>query len=74
MTDKGRLLTEGTNHAHGTADSDKSNCYSWFVCHDKTNEICSALLAQARPMMLNHLVLQFNVTAGHSYSDVGVIF
>ena len=23
-------------HAYGTADSDKSCCYSWFVCHDKT--------------------------------------
>ena len=23
-------------HAHGTADSDKSCCYPWFVCHDKT--------------------------------------
>ena len=23
-------------HAHGTADSHKSSCYPWFVCHDKT--------------------------------------
>ena len=23
-------------HAYGTADSGKSCCYSWFVCHDKT--------------------------------------
>ena len=21
---------------HGTAGSDKSCCYQWFVCHDKT--------------------------------------
>ena len=23
-------------HAHGTAGNDKSCCYRWFVCHDKT--------------------------------------
>ena len=23
-------------HVHGPADSDKSCCYPWFVCHDKT--------------------------------------
>ena len=28
-------------HADGTADSDKSCCYPWFVCHDKTlNQQC----------------------------------
>ena len=33
-------------HAHGTADSDKSCCYPWFVCHDKTlaNYACSLRL------------------------------
>ena len=25
-------------HAHETANSDKSCCYSWFVCHDKTSK------------------------------------
>ena len=41
-------------HAHGTADSDKSCCYPWFVCHDKTlDQQC--MLAQARPAMRNHL-------------------
>ena len=30
-------------HTHGTADSDKSCCYAWFVCHDKTlNQQCLA--------------------------------
>ena len=28
-------------HVHGTADSDKSCCYPWFVCHDKTIHACS---------------------------------
>ena len=23
-------------HVHGTADSNKSCCYPWFVCHYKT--------------------------------------
>ena len=23
-------------YVHGTADSDKSCCYPWLVCHDKT--------------------------------------
>ena len=37
-----------TYHAHGTADSNKSCCYSLFVCHDKTlDQQC--MLAQARP-------------------------
>jgi len=42
-------------HVHGTADSDKSCCYPWFVlCHDQTlNQQC--MLAQARPPMINHL-------------------
>ena len=41
-------------HAHETADSDESCCYSWFVCHDKTlNQQC--MLAQARTPMINHL-------------------
>ena len=41
-------------HVQGTADSDKSCCYPWFVCHDKTlNQQC--MLAQARPSMINHL-------------------
>ena len=32
-------------HAHGTADGDKSCCYPWFVCHDKTlNQPCSVRL------------------------------
>ena len=35
-------------HAHGTADSDKSCCYPWFVRHDKTlNQQC--MLTQAHP-------------------------
>ena len=35
-------------HVDGTADSDKSCCHPWFVCHDKTlNQLC--MLAQARP-------------------------
>ena len=38
-------------HVHGTADSDKSCCYPWFVCHDKTlNQQC--MLGQARPSMI----------------------
>ena len=41
-------------HAHETADSDKSYCYPWFVCHDKIlNQQC--MLAQARPPMIDHL-------------------
>ena len=31
-------------HAHGTADSDKSCCYPWFVCHDQINNACSLRL------------------------------
>ena len=38
-------------HAHGTPDGDKYCCYPWLVCHD----IKSAMLAQARPRMINHL-------------------
>ena len=43
-------------HAHGTADSDKSCCYPWFVYHefDRTlDQQC--MLTQARPPMINHL-------------------
>ena len=41
-------------HVHGTADSDKSCCYPWFVGHDKTlNQQC--MLTQACPPMINHL-------------------
>ena len=41
-------------HAHGTADSDKSCCYPWFVCHDKIlNQQC--MLAKACPPMISHL-------------------
>ena len=42
-------------YAHGTADSDKSSCYPWFVCHDRTlDQQC--ILAQAHAlMMINHL-------------------
>ena len=30
-------------HGHGIADSDKSCCYPWFVCHDNTlNHQCTA--------------------------------
>ena len=48
-------------HAHGTADSDKSCCYAWFVCHDKTLEQ-QCMLAQARPPMRNHFTsIVFNV-------------
>ena len=32
-------------HAHGTADSDKSCCYPWFVCYDETNQPCLLRLA-----------------------------
>ena len=40
-------------HAHGTADSDKSCCYPWLVCHDiKSAMHCSLRLA---PTMINHL-------------------
>ena len=36
------------NHAHGIADGDKSCCYPWFVCHNKTlNQQC--MLAQSHP-------------------------
>ena len=41
-------------HAHGTADSDKYCCYSWFVCHDIKSAM-HPLLAQARHRMINHL-------------------
>ena len=35
-------------HAHGIADGDKSCCYPWFVCHNKTlNQQC--MLAQSHP-------------------------
>ena len=35
-------------HVDGKADSDKSCCHPWFVCHDKTlNQLC--MLAQAHP-------------------------
>ena len=40
-------------HAHGTADSDKSCCYPWLVCHDiKSAMHCSLRLA---PTIINHL-------------------
>ena len=39
-------------HAHGTADDDKSCCYPWFVCHDKTlNQQC--MLAFCLPCSWN---------------------
>ena len=42
-------------HAYGTADSDKSSCYPWFVSRDKTvNQQC--ILTQARPPMINRIV------------------
>ena len=41
-------------HTHRTADSDKSCCYPWFVCHDKN--ITSAMHARSgSPLMINHL-------------------
>ena len=42
-----------SNHAHGTADSDKSCCYPWFLC--MTKQQC--MLTQARSLMINHLQL-----------------
>jgi len=41
-------------HAHGTADSDKSCCYTWLVCHDKTlYQQC--MLTQTCHLMINHI-------------------
>ena len=49
-------------HAHRTADSDKSCCYPWFVCLDKTlDQQC--ILGQARPSIINHLISYHFVTA-----------
>ena len=53
-------------HAHGTADSDKSCCYPWFVCHDKTlDQQC--MLVQARAPMRNHLTSK-DISGVHSVS------
>ena len=51
-------------HTDGKADSDKSGCYAWFVCHD----ISSVLLTQAYPTMMKHLTSMDNGTV---YCDCG---
>ena len=42
-------------HTHATEDSDKCCYYARFVCHDKT--FSNALLAQACPTMMKHLIV-----------------
>ena len=57
-------------HGHGTADSDKSCCYPWFVCHYKTLNL-QYMLAHAGllppPPMINHqLVYVFGPREGRT--------
>ena len=55
-------------HAHGTADGDKSCCYSWLVCQDiKSVMHCSLRLA---PTMINHLTSIIGASLSESHTSV----
>ena len=53
----------------GTAESDKSCCYPWFVCHDKTlNQHC--MLAQGFPVSLCNSLVSFSDLPNHPVNYV----
>ena len=60
LLDKRKGL-DSTQISHSTRYSDnKSCCYWWFMCHDKTlNQQC--ILAQARLPMINHLTSYLHI-------------